>query len=287
MLIDEAVIAKLRSSSRSRRCTSPTISPASRRRSRPFPERRRSRASTRRSTARHPFVADTFALPRSLLRRGRAALRVPRPVLRIHHADAARRWRPDRARGRDRRPSRQRRLDVRDQARPVDLLDHGLHGARRPADGHALRPARSGRHAVSDRREEDERSIRSPTSSTRNSGSRACRASRRTCASSRPPTARRRATRSPISSPASGASSAASPPPSAASTASCSPAASARTPRAIRKAVLTGMDWIGIQLDDEANNANAQIISAESLADRGLRDPDRRRADDRQTHPRE
>ncbi len=32
----------------------------------------------------------------------------------------------------------------------------------------------------------------------------------------------------------------------------------------IRKAVLTGMDWMGIQLDDEANNANAQIISAKA-----------------------
>jgi len=30
----------------------------------------------------------------------------------------------------------------------------------------------------------------------------------------------------------------------------------------IRKAVLTGMEWMGIQIDDEANEANAQIISA-------------------------
>ena len=34
----------------------------------------------------------------------------------------------------------------------------------------------------------------------------------------------------------------------------------------IRKSVLSGMDWMGIQLDDEANNANAQIISARSSA---------------------
>jgi acetate kinase len=32
----------------------------------------------------------------------------------------------------------------------------------------------------------------------------------------------------------------------------------------IRKAVLSGMDWMGIQLDDEANSADAQIISAQS-----------------------
>jgi acetate kinase len=32
----------------------------------------------------------------------------------------------------------------------------------------------------------------------------------------------------------------------------------------IRKAVLTGMEWMGIVIDDEANSANAQIISAKS-----------------------
>ena len=30
----------------------------------------------------------------------------------------------------------------------------------------------------------------------------------------------------------------------------------------IRKAVLTGMEWMGIEIDDEANRLNAQIISA-------------------------
>ena len=30
------------------------------------------------------------------------------------------------------------------------------------------------------------------------------------------------------------------------------------------KAVLTGMEWMGIVIDDEANSANAQIISAKS-----------------------
>ena len=32
----------------------------------------------------------------------------------------------------------------------------------------------------------------------------------------------------------------------------------------IRKAVLTGMEWMGIQLDDEANEASAQLISAKA-----------------------
>ena len=54
----------------------------------------------------------------------------------------------------------------------------------------------------------------------------------------------------------------------------------------IRKAVLSGMDWMGIQLDDEANSADAQIISARILPDDGLRHPDRRGADDRHAHNR-
>ena len=105
----------------------------------------------------HPFVADTFALPRAYydegVRRygfhGLSYEYITRQLLQYRAAD--------RARGRDRRPSRQRRLDVRDQERPLDGLDHGLHRARRPADGHALRPARPRRALVSDGREEDER----------------------------------------------------------------------------------------------------------------------------------
>ena len=48
-----------------------------------------------------------------LLRRGRASLRLSRPFLRVHHPKAAHDRAADRARGRDHRPSRQRRLDVR------------------------------------------------------------------------------------------------------------------------------------------------------------------------------
>ena len=32
----------------------------------------------------------------------------------------------------------------------------------------------------------------------------------------------------------------------------------------VRKAVLSGMEWMGIELDEEANRANAQIISAKT-----------------------
>ena len=48
-----------------------------------------------------------------LLRRGRASLWLSRPLLRVHHPKAAHDRATDRARGRDHRPSRQRRLDVR------------------------------------------------------------------------------------------------------------------------------------------------------------------------------
>ena len=52
----------------------------------------------------------------------------------------------------------------------------------------------------------------------------------------------------------------------------------------VRESVLAGMEWMGVRLDREANRANAQIISAHSVADRRLRHPDRRRADDRRAH---
>ena len=192
----------------------------------------------------------------------------------------------DRARGRHRRPSRQRRLDVRDQERPLDGLDHGLHRARRPADGHALRPARPRRAALSDGREEDGRRSRSRICSTRNPASRACRESPRTCASSRPPTARRRATRSTISCTGSAASSLASPRPSKASRASSSPAASANIPGGFARPCSTGMEWMGIQIDEEANRASAPDHQREVFPGHGLRHSDGRRAHDRQPHRR-
>ena len=64
----------------------------------PFPARRRSPASTPRSTAAIRSSSDTFALPRALLRRGRAPLRLPRPVLRIHHRGTLRTIAPQIAR---------------------------------------------------------------------------------------------------------------------------------------------------------------------------------------------
>ena len=55
----------------------------------------------------------------------------------------------DRERPRHRRPSGQRRVDVRAVGRPQRREHDGLHGARRFADGHAVRAARSRRRALS------------------------------------------------------------------------------------------------------------------------------------------
>ena len=98
----------------------------------------------------HPFVADTFALPRSYYDEG-----VRRYGFHgLSYEFIARRLRaiaPAARRGAgDCRPSGQRRFDVRDAQWPLGLIDHGVHPARRFADGHALRPDRSRRHLLLD-----------------------------------------------------------------------------------------------------------------------------------------
>ena len=52
----------------------------------------------------------------------------------------------------------------------------------------------------------------------------------------------------------------------------------------VREAALKDMEWMGIHLDAEANRANAQDHQREEFANRRLRDPDRRGADDRRAH---
>jgi hypothetical protein len=84
-------------------------------------------------------------------RRGRAALRLPRPVLRIHRrrAAAASARRAGRRPGHRRAP-RQRRLDVRHEGAQEPGNDHGLHRGRRPDDGHPHRQPRPRRAALPD-----------------------------------------------------------------------------------------------------------------------------------------
>ena len=168
-----------------------------------------------------------------------------------------------RAAARRRRPSRQRRLDVRDPRRPERRLDHGLHRARRPADGHPLRPARSRRRALSDGREGHERGARSGPALSRTPGSRACPACRRTCASSRPPTAPRRSEAidyfvcaHPPRDRRSGGDR------SAASMRSCSPAASARTPGAFARRRCRAWNGSASSSTARPTATNAPIISA-------------------------
>ena len=65
-----------------------------------------------------PEVAQAFALPRVDHRARRAALRLPRPVLRVHRAACCRSYDPKAAAGTDdRRAPRQRRQHVRDGRR--------------------------------------------------------------------------------------------------------------------------------------------------------------------------
>ena len=81
-----------------------------------------------------------------------------------------------------RRPSRQRRLALRAAGRAQHGHDDGLLGARRPADGHALRPARPGGGAASADAEGMDRRARWRTCSTADPACWACPASRRTSA---------------------------------------------------------------------------------------------------------
>ena len=74
---------------RSRRCTSRTTWRRSARCSSACRSCRRSPASTPRSIAAQPPVAQAFALPQSITERGVHPLRLPRPVVRIHRRRAA------------------------------------------------------------------------------------------------------------------------------------------------------------------------------------------------------
>ena len=102
-----------------------------------------------------PELAQVFALPYAITERGvrrygfhGLSYEYIAGVLPRYDAKAARR-------PRDRRASRQRRQHVRDACRPERGDHDGIYGCGWPADGHALRRDRSGRHAVSDGRAED------------------------------------------------------------------------------------------------------------------------------------
>ena len=108
----------------------------------------RSHASTPSFHRGHAAVAELVPLPRELRRRRRAALRLPRTLLRVHRLGAARGRAGDCRRARDRRAPRQRREPLRARKRQERRQHPGLHGARRPVHGHAPGRARSRRRPL-------------------------------------------------------------------------------------------------------------------------------------------
>ena len=97
-----------------------------------------------------PEVAQLFALPprfaaAGIRRYGFHGLSYEYIASSLPGIDPPRRGRPH-----GRVPSRQRREHVRTAGRAQRRDDDGLHGGRRPADGHALRIARPGRRPVPD-----------------------------------------------------------------------------------------------------------------------------------------
>ena len=168
---DAEVLIGSSATCRSRRCISRTISRRSARCSQAGAAA--GRLLRHRLPSRPPPRADHYAIPRASTR-GRPPLRLSRPVLRVHRRAAAQ--------GRARVAGG--RVIVAHlgsgasmcalAGRPQRREHHGLHRARRPADGDAAGPARSRRRALPDRREGHDRRARCRRCSTANAGSRAC-----------------------------------------------------------------------------------------------------------------
>ena len=116
------------------------------------------------------------------LRVRRAALRLPRPVVRIHRLGPAESGARDRRRTRDRRAPRQRREPVRAAGREERRQHARVHRARRTLHGHAARRGRSRRDPLSVPGSRSCRPRTSRRSSTRNRACSASRGSATTCA---------------------------------------------------------------------------------------------------------
>ena len=183
-------------------------------------------------TAFHRTIRESRSCSRcpGLHEARRAALWLPRPVLRVHRLAC---WRSSTP-----KPPRGRTVVLHlgngasmcaMRGRPQRRQHHGLHRGRRPADGHALRLARSRRDSVPHGPARHGRARDREADLQRSPGCSACRASPATCARSGVRAIRARVSRSICIAIASGASSARSPRRWAGSTRSCSPPASART----------------------------------------------------------
>ena len=141
-----------RSSCRSRRCTSRTTSRRSARCSQRAPELPQVACFDTAFHRSQPAARADVRAAAGADRRRRAALRLPRSVLRVHRLGAAAVRRARGARQDGGAASRQRREHVRARGRPQRRQHDGLHRGRRPADGHALRRDRSGRDPLPDGR---------------------------------------------------------------------------------------------------------------------------------------
>ena len=199
--------------------------------------------------------------PRAV-RRGREALRLPRPVVQVHRgATRAGRARDRGGTGR-RRPSRQRREPLRARGGRQPRHQHELLDARRHPDGDALRRARSRRADPSrqDARHDDRgRGGHALPHGRACSGSRASAPTPGSFSPAPSPRPGRRSTCSPSASPARSRR-----PPTrwAASTASSSRPGIGEHQPEIRAAICARLAWLGVAIDPEANARHATRIDA-------------------------
>ncbi len=272
-------------SRRSRRCISRTISAPIRRLLQRQPQLPQVACFDTAFHRGHPEVADRYALPERFYARGRAPLRLPRPVLRIHRGAGSPDVAPDIADGRV-------------------VVAHLGSGASMCAimpgksvestmgftalDGLPMgtRPGQLDPGVVLYLMTEKGMSARRDRASAlqRLRARRASPASATTCATCSRAPIRAPSSRSTISSTASRSSPGCLRPPWAASTASSSPPASARTRPPSARPSRSAWPGSALELDPEANAKGDARISTPGVAGRLLRHSDRRGADDRPPH---
>ena len=273
---------------RSRRCTSRTTSPRSARCSR-----------ARRSCRRSP--ASTPSFHRTACRRSRRPSRCRRRSPTAACAATASTGCPTSTSPRRCRSSTPPRRDGRVvvahlgngasmcamRRRPQRRHDDGLHRRRRPADGHALRRARSRRPALPDGRAQDGRARDREAALPGVGPARRVRRVAATCATllaSDDPRARVRGRA--LLLPRSSANWARSPPRWAASTRWCSPAASASTRRRCASASLRAAAWLGIEARRRRQRDPRAAAHEAGQPHPRVGDSHQRGADDRAAHAR-
>ena len=161
----------------------------------------------------------------------------------------------------------------------------GLHRARRPADGHALRRARSRRDALPDGRAEDGRARDREARSTSSRACSACPASRATCARCSPATSRARELAVDLFVYRIGRELGSLAAALGGLDALVFTGGIGEHAAPIRERVCRDAAWLGVELDADANAAAARASARASSRVAGLGDSDERGADDRPPHP--